>query len=79
MLEKATNELVEKLDKMVNTMVRDSISASTLQYMGVQEFEVIKDALNCWEKFSEVMVKQAQVLDDLTQKMDELLERSQRA
>lgn len=74
MLKESTEKLANKMDNLMDKMIKESMSKDAVQHMEMAELEIIQDALDCWEMCNKIMVEQAAVLDQLNEKMDILLQ-----
>jgi hypothetical protein len=57
MLKETTEKIMDKMDNLMDKMVKESMSLYTVSHMDTEEFETVKEALDCWKMCRELAVE----------------------
>lgn len=72
MLENKTKELVKEMNEVMDFAVKPLLTMSSIEYMGAEEFEVIKRMFKLMKSASELSIETSAQLDRIESKLNKL-------
>ena len=73
MLKQETEKFCEELDEVMELVVKEAMDVDTIKCMDERALQAIKKCLDLVESAKRITLAQADVLDDMNNKLDRLL------
>lgn len=73
-MKEAVKKLIESTDELMNKLVKETVNSDTLKNMSADDLSEIKQCFKVIDASEEILLAEADKLDQIEDKLDKLLE-----